>query len=326
MTRFEYIDALRQALSDLPPDVIAATVAEYERRIRDASAAGQSEDDIIENLGDPQKVAAERRANMPFKTFPKEDNIPVKAPANFARVFFSFVGLMIFNLFLLVPAMVYSALLFASYVIAIACYAGGIMVTAASLAGVNEISLDPPYEAVSFHQMHVDAKSDDNNGQAIVDIKKDAKLAATPPAAASASASASASAASSASTAPSATAVARTGSSADGKALVTIEPNGVRITDGSSKIRITDDGDDFIDDRNLHLDIPGIHIHHPESGRNVFFGPDDFNASRPLRTSIGIGLILAGILAFLLCLVVSRYTFVGISRLVQMEFAVLKNA
>ena len=128
MTRFEYIDALRQAMSDLPPDVIAATAAEYERRISDASAAGQREDDIIESLGDPQKIAAERRASPQPKTFQK-DKAPANSPANFARMFFSFVGLMIFNVFLLVPAIVYSALLFASYVVAIACYAGGIMVT-----------------------------------------------------------------------------------------------------------------------------------------------------------------------------------------------------
>lgn len=315
MTRFEYIDALRQALSDLPPDVIAATVAEYERRISDASAAGQREDDIIEGLGDPQKVAAERRTNMQFKTLPK-DKAPANPAANFMRTFFSFFGLMIFNLFLLVPAMVYSALLFASYVIAIACYAGGIMVTAASLAGVNEISLDPPYEAVSFHQVHVDAKSDGGNGHVAVTVKQDAK-----PAGNGAAASASASAAASA---PSVAVVAGTAASADDNALVKVEPNGIRITDGSGKIRITDGDDDF--DNRLHLDIPGIHIHHPEGGRNIFFGPDDFTASRPLRTSIGIGLILSGILAFLLCLVVSKYTFVGVSRLVQFEFAVLKNA
>jgi uncharacterized membrane protein len=325
MTRFEYIDALRQAMSDLPPDVIAATVAEYERRISDASAAGQREDDIIESLGDPQKVAAERRAAPQFKTF-QQDKPPVNSPANFSRMFFSFVGLMIFNVFLLVPAIVYSALLFASYVVAIACYAGGIMVTAASLAGVNEISLDPPYESVSFHQAHADARFDGDNGHVVVDIKQDAKLAKNGAAMPPATASASASAAASASSAPSASAVAATGSSADGKALVKVEPNGVSITDGSSKIRISDDGDDFDDDRNLHLDIPGIHIHHPENSHNIFFGPDDFTASRPLRTSIGIGLILSGILAFLLCLVVSRYTFAGVSRLVQFEFAILKSA
>ena len=47
MTRFEYIAALRSALEGLPPEVIERTVAEYEKRIFDASAAGQAEDEII---------------------------------------------------------------------------------------------------------------------------------------------------------------------------------------------------------------------------------------------------------------------------------------
>src|ERR1700751_1579873 len=99
MTRFEYIDALRQAMSDLPPDVVAATVADYERRIAAASAAGRTEDEILASLDSPQKVAAECRAAKRLQTF-KQD----KTPANFVRMFFSFIGLMVFNLLLIVPA------------------------------------------------------------------------------------------------------------------------------------------------------------------------------------------------------------------------------
>jgi hypothetical protein len=41
---------------------------------------------------------------------------------------------------------------------------------------------------------------------------------------------------------------------------------------------------------------------------------------------IGVGLTLLGIIGFLLCLTISRYSVLGLFRLAEMEFAVLKNA
>jgi len=279
MTRFEFIDALREALTGLPPETIAATVAEYERRIRVASDAGQSEDDIMASLGDPQNIAAECRSARPATT-----TITVKRdepPASFARTFFSFAGLTVFNLFLAIPAIAYCSLLFASFVLALACYGGGIAMTGASLAGVEGISFDRP-DYPRFQ------------------IQRDA--AGVPAAANGATPNPSAAANGSIQI-------------ADGTSKVEIGPRGVDVCDGSSRVRIGTDGD-----------LPGLHIGNPGQDRDFYFDIGDVGQVRPMLVSIGIGLILAGIVAFLLCLVLARFTLVGIVRLAQMELSILKGA
>jgi uncharacterized membrane protein len=47
--------------------------------------------------------------------------------------------------------------------------------------------------------------------------------------------------------------------------------------------------------------------------------------SRTTQTLFGFGLVLGGIALFLLSLVVTRYTFVGIKRYIQMNFSLLKG-
>lgn len=284
MTRFEYIDALKQALAGLPPEEIAATVAEYERRISDASAAGQGEDAIIESLGDPQDVAAGRRAALESKVL-KQD----KGPARFVRKFFSLIGLTVFNLFLVIPAIVYSALLFASFMIALACYGGGIVTTAASLAGVSEISLDQPSDTVVFKQTPVEKAN-------------------APAASASASAN------------QITTAESNAFQLKDGNSIVKVGPDGIRISEDGDNLEIAEGK------RGTNIDMPGLHIRSPQHSRSIFFGSDDVSDSRPAQASIGICLILAGILAFLLCLTIGKYTMIGILRLAQMELSVLKSA
>jgi uncharacterized membrane protein len=301
MTRFEYIDALKQALAGLPPEVIAATVADYEQRIAAASAAGQSEEQILASLDNPQKVAAERRAARQVQAFKQE-----KTPVNFVRMFFSFIGLMVFNFMLIVPAIVYSALLFASFAIAIASYSGGIMMTATSLAGVNEISLDPHFYAAAHERVREKANRDDSH--VIIDIGKQGN-AAKNQTASQASNQASAASASSAS----APVIASVGGNSS-------ESDDFIIADENDHLGI------FEDEHGVNIDMPGLHMHSPGHSHNLFFATDDFSASRPVQVSIGVGLIIGGILMFLLCLVVSKFTWIGIVRLVQMEFSVLKNA
>lgn len=260
MTRFEFIDALKQALAGLPPETIAATVAEYERRIRAASDAGQSEDDIIENLGDPQKIAAERRS-APLEIAMVQQDV---RPASFARTVFSFTGLMVFNLFLAIPAIVYCSLLFASFVLALACYGGGIAITGASLAGVEGISFErPDYPRFLIQRDAAGASATANGTAANASIQI-----------------------------------------ADAKSTVDIGPHAVDVSDGSS----------------------GVRIDNPERDRDFYFDIGDVGQARPMLVSVGIGLILAGIVAFLLCLALARFTLVGIARLVQMELSILKNA
>jgi uncharacterized membrane protein len=105
MGKLEYLDALKRAMLGLPPDVQAKTLAYYEQRFVDGSAAGRGEPDVARELDDPKKIAMTLRASAHLDAFSDKKN-----PANLLRLMVSAVGLAIFNLFMLVPALVYSAL------------------------------------------------------------------------------------------------------------------------------------------------------------------------------------------------------------------------
>jgi len=139
MSKNEYLDALKKALTGLPPDVAAKTMAYYEQRFIDSLAAGQTEDEILADLDEPRKIAMTLRANAHRSAFEQ-----TRSPASLARMTVSFIGLGIFNLFMVVPAAVFSALLISVYASAFALYISGIAITATGLAGANELVLSGP--------------------------------------------------------------------------------------------------------------------------------------------------------------------------------------
>ncbi|WP_374580999.1 DUF1700 domain-containing protein [Pseudoduganella sp.] len=139
MSKNEYLDALKKALTGLPPDIAAKTMAYYEQRFIDELAAGRSEAEIAADLDEPRKIAMTLRASTHQQAFEQNRN-----PANLARMVFSFIGLGIFNLFMVVPAAVFSALLISVYASAFAFYISGIAITASGLAGANELVLSGP--------------------------------------------------------------------------------------------------------------------------------------------------------------------------------------
>ena len=143
MGKLDYLDALKRAMLGLAPELQAKTLAWYEQRFVDGMAAGRPEADIARELDDPKKVALTLRANTHMAAFAEQKN-----PANLVRVLVSSVGLLIFNLFMLIPAAVFGALLASLYVGAFALYLGGIAVTASGLAGANELVLDAPLRHV----------------------------------------------------------------------------------------------------------------------------------------------------------------------------------
>ena len=143
MGKLEYLDALKRAMLGLAPELQAKTLAWYEQRFVDGMAAGRHEADIARELDDPKKVALTLRANTHMAAFAEQKN-----PANLVRVLVSSLGLLIFNLFMLIPAAVFGALLASLYVGAFALYLGGIAVTASGLAGANELVLDGPLRHV----------------------------------------------------------------------------------------------------------------------------------------------------------------------------------
>jgi hypothetical protein len=84
-----------------------------------------------------------------------------KSPANLLRLLLTGAGLAIFNLFMVVPAAVFAALLAALYASAIGFYISGIGITAFGLAGVNDIKLNVPQVII---------QGDDDSGQTRVSI------------------------------------------------------------------------------------------------------------------------------------------------------------
>ena len=143
MGKLEYLDALKRAMLGLPPELQAKTLAWYEQRFVDGMAAGRPEAEIARELDDPKKVALTLRANTHMTAFTEQKN-----PANLVRMLVSVLGLLIFNLFMVIPAAVFGALLAALYVSAFALYVGGIAITASGLAGANELVLDGPLRHV----------------------------------------------------------------------------------------------------------------------------------------------------------------------------------
>jgi uncharacterized membrane protein len=165
MGKLEYLDALKRAMLGLPPDVQAKTLAYYEQRFVDGIAAGRGEPDVARELDDPTKIAMTLRASAHLNAFAEKKNpanafakektptnafAETKNPANVLRVMVSAVGLAIFNLFMLVPALVYATLVLCLYISALTFYLAGVATTASGLAGANELVLDWPSRFVTI--------------------------------------------------------------------------------------------------------------------------------------------------------------------------------
>jgi uncharacterized membrane protein len=159
MGKLEYLDALKRAMLGLPPDVQARTLAFYEQRFVDGESSGRAEREVGAELEDPNQIALALRTSAHLQSLqsapaatkaPSPKSFDVKPaggafhPLRVLRMLVSSAGLAVFNLFMIVPAMVYSALLLALYVCALAFYLAGIATTASGLAGTNELVLDWP--------------------------------------------------------------------------------------------------------------------------------------------------------------------------------------
>lgn len=74
--------------------------------------------------------------------------VATRPPRHILRTAVSFLGLSIFNLFMVIPALVYASLLASVYLSAFAFYIGGVAVTASGLSGQNELALQGPLRQV----------------------------------------------------------------------------------------------------------------------------------------------------------------------------------
>ncbi|HTI19068.1 MAG TPA: DUF1700 domain-containing protein [Trinickia sp.] len=111
MKQDEFIEALRRELSSLPKQAVDEIVADYREYIGDALAAGRREEDLIAALGDPVKLARELKAQANYRQWQSRRSL-----GNLFRVMVSIAGLGLLNVLLLVPFMLYLAVLTIGYV------------------------------------------------------------------------------------------------------------------------------------------------------------------------------------------------------------------
>jgi uncharacterized membrane protein len=276
MGKTDYLEALKRAMTGLPPEAQAKTLAFYEQRFVDGVSAGRSEEDVAAEQDDPRKIAMTLRANTHMQAFEQK-----KSPASFARMAVAAVGLAIFNLFMVVPAMVYASLLTALYVCGLVLYLGGAVVTAGGLSGSNEFRLDGPFRNFMIS----------DNG---IEHRKDMQT------------------------------------------KVEISENGIQIFSerekeggegGDTSSTTITVGEPAIDAPHTDGDKPAVRaIKRAESvaADGIVFSSDDED-SQATQIFAGIGMILGGIILILLSLVVTRYTFIGIKRYIDMNLSLLRG-
>jgi len=263
MGKLEYLDALKRAMLGLPPELQAKTLAWYEQRFVDGVALGRSEADVARELDDPKKVALTLRANSHMAAFAEQKN-----PANLLRLCASVLGLLVFNLFMVIPAAVFGSLLAALYVSALGFYVGGIAITASGLSGANELVLDGPLRHIS---------TDDGRETERVRTR---------------------------------ISISETG--------ITVDDAGPAPADEAA----SEAGDDP-DAADTSRVVRGAER---VAGSSVRISTEMDEDSRMTQTVLGLGMVLGGIVLFLVSIVVTRYAALGVKRYLQMNLSLLRSA
>ena len=127
MNRQIFLNQLRNGLSGLPPKTVDDLAADYEAHFVDGAAAGRSETEVADALGDPDRLARELRAEAGLKRWEAERN-----PSAAASAVFAVLGLGAIDILVLLPILLgIAGTLFGFLVAALACLvAGAFMMTA----------------------------------------------------------------------------------------------------------------------------------------------------------------------------------------------------
>ncbi|MES2318977.1 MAG: DUF1700 domain-containing protein [Pseudomonadota bacterium] len=322
MGKLEFLDALKRAMAGLPPDAQAKTLAFYEQRFVDGEAAGQTEQDIAKAQGDPKKIAMTLRANTHMQAFETKKN-----PANLVRMLVATLGLAVFNLFMVVPAMVYASLLAALYACGLAFYLAGTVVTASGLSGANEIKLDGPLRNVL---MNHDVFDTDDDMQTKVNISETGIEVFSERAADGKNSGTTVSlgeAASAQERAHAALARANDAAARAGDAAARAGDAAARAGDAAARAAeaLTDTMDDDEDDSGDRRSERVAKRVESVASHGIVFSTATDDDSRATQTAVGLAMIVGGIILLLLSLVVTRYTFIGLKRYIEMNFSLLKG-
>lgn len=279
MGKLEYLDALKRALAGLPPATQARTLAWVEQRFVDGVAAGHREDAVAAELGDPRRLALTLRTSAHLEAIESTGAAQARKPAAarpVARALLSGIGLLVFNLFMLIPAAVYASLLMSLYLSAFGVYVSGIAVTASGLAGSSELVLSAPLTRMVI--------GDD-------------------------------------------------GRPAGSQTRISIGSNGIHVTDEQDASQAPPDeaGEPRAagpDDESGAAGEPRSRVLRGAEAmaeRKIQITTELEPGSRTTQVLFGSSLILGGIALFLLALVLTRYTLLGIRRYVNMNLSLLKG-
>jgi len=122
MNRANFIAQLRAGLSGLHPNDINDILADYESHFTDGVAAGRSEDDVAEALGEPARLARELRAEVGFKRWESD-----RSPGNFFGVILALIGLATIDIMFLLPVLGFMLMVFVAIALGcIGCVIGGV--------------------------------------------------------------------------------------------------------------------------------------------------------------------------------------------------------
>ncbi len=270
MGKNDYLDALKRAMAGISAEAQAKTLAYYEQRFIDGAAAGMSEEEVAKDLDDPKKIAMTLRANTHMDAFTQKKN-----PANAVRMLVSALGLAIFNLFMVVPAMVYASLLATVYACALAFYLFGVAVAAVSLSGTNTVTIKSPVEKWAIEH---DAGERIGQRQTRISISE--------------------------------------------QGINVYQDKGQETeADRAAAAAAAEEQGDPDNTRSERV----IRRAEAVAERGIVISNDLDAASRSSQVLFGFGMVLGGIALFLLSLVITKYTFIGIRRYIDMNISLLKG-
>lgn len=143
MNKKDYINKFSSYLRGIPEEERQDVINDFEEHFKEGMAAGRTEEDIANSLGDPRALAKQFKASILVSQAHKSTS-----PVNITRAVFATLGLGFFNLiFILGPFVAIVAVLIALFACAIASTATGITVFFAAIFG----PLFPHYVSVLFN-------------------------------------------------------------------------------------------------------------------------------------------------------------------------------
>jgi uncharacterized membrane protein len=121
MTRADFMARLKRGLVGMPTSAAADILSDYETQFEDGKAAGRSEAEVAQALGDPGRLARELKAEAGIRRWNQEQN-----PSAAAGAVFAVLGLGAIDILILLPILMsVIGVLFGFYMAALGLFIGG---------------------------------------------------------------------------------------------------------------------------------------------------------------------------------------------------------